>query len=413
MIENFDLLLNKYAKLIVSKGLNIQKNGLLLINSPVKCSYFARKVAEAAYKSGASDVFINYSDEDFTKIRLENASLETVSTIPNYEVEKFDYYISKGASVFAISASNPELLKGIDSKKISASIQNRSKALKKVYSDKLMNNENAWCIVSIPTEEWAKKIFNDESTANAVEKLWDAIFKIMRLHEEDPIKAWENHSNNLKNKIHFFNDHKFKKVHIKNSLGTDLTVELPKGHIFCGGSEFTKNGIEFIANMPTEEIFTMPKRDGVNGIVYASKPLNYNGTLIEDFSLKFENGKVIDCNAKEGEDALKELINTDEGSKYLGELAFVPYDSPISNSNILFYNTLYDENASCHLALGEAYPSCIENGEEMSKEELNKAGANTSLTHVDFMFGTSDLSIIGIDKDDNEISIFKDGNFAF
>lgn len=413
MNKNFDLLLKNYANLIVKKGLNIQKDGLLIINSPIKCDYFARKVAEAAFKIGAKDVFINYSDEDFSKIRLQNASLETVSEIPDFEVEKYNYYISRGASVFAISASNPELLKDVDPKKISSSVQARSKALKEVYSDKLMSNENAWCIVSIPTKEWAMKVFNDVSSKEAVELLWNSIFDIMRLTSEDPIKSWDIHLNNIKKHLEFFNKNNFKYLKMKNSLGTDLKVELPLNHIWCGGSEFTKGGVEFIANMPTEEIFTTPKRDGVNGIVYASKPLNYNGTLINDFNITFKDGEIVNFDAKEGLEALRELINTDEGSKYLGEVALVPYNSPISNSNILFYNTLYDENASCHLAIGEAYPSCIKDGENLSKEELLKIGSNVSLTHVDFMFGTSDLEIIGVTYDDTTIEIFKDGNYAF
>ncbi|MGL5479793.1 MAG: aminopeptidase, partial [Clostridium sp.] len=219
--------------------------------------------------------------------------------------------------------------------------------------------------------------------------------------------------NNIKKHLEFFNKNNFKYLKMKNSLGTDLKVELPLNHIWCGGSEFTKGGVEFIANMPTEEIFTTPKRDGVNGIVYASKPLNYNGTLINDFNITFKDGEIVNFDAKEGLEALRELINTDEGSKYLGEVALVPYNSPISNSNILFYNTLYDENASCHLAIGEAYPSCIKDGENLSKEELLKIGSNVSLTHVDFMFGTSDLEIIGVTYDDTTIEIFKDGNYAF
>ncbi|MGL5479095.1 MAG: aminopeptidase, partial [Clostridium sp.] len=240
MNKNFDLLLKNYANLIVKKGLNIQKDGLLIINSPIKCDYFARKVAEAAFKIGAKDVFINYSDEDFSKIRLQNASLETVSEIPDFEVEKYNYYISRGASVFAISASNPELLKDVDPKKISSSVQARSKALKEVYSDKLMSNENAWCIVSIPTKEWAMKVFNDVSSKEAVELLWNSIFDIMRLNSEDPIKSWDIHLNNIKKHLEFFNKNNFKYLKMKNSLGTDLKVELPLNHIWCGGSEFTK-----------------------------------------------------------------------------------------------------------------------------------------------------------------------------
>lgn len=412
MINNFDNMIEKYADLIVKKGLNIQKDGLLFINSPIECASFARKVSEKAYKAGAKDVYINYGDENFSKIRFENASMETLKNVPSFEVEKYLYYQREGASFLSISASNPELLKDIDSKKVAAFSQSRSIALKDYYA-KVMNNENAWCVVSLPTVAWAKKVFPDLSEEKAVEALWEAIFKIVRVDLEDPNTEWTNHSNNLKEKIKSFKKYNFKTLKYSNSLGTDLEIELPEGHIWCGGSDFTSKGLEFIANIPTEEIFTLPKKTGVNGIVYSTKPLNHSGTLITDFSLTFKDGKIVDFTAKEGYYALKELIETDEGSHYLGEVALVPYDSPISNSNILFYNTLFDENASCHLAIGRAYGSCIEGGEQMSEEELEKHGVNDSLQHVDFMVGSKDLNIIGITHSGEEIQVFKDGNFTF
>lgn len=246
----------------------------------------------------------------------------------------------------------------------------------------------------------------------AIKKLWENIFNIVRIDKEDPIKAWEDHLNNLANKVNFLNDQKLTKLYYK-SKDTDLTIELPKGHIWCGGGEYNKNKTYFVANMPTEEVFTLPLKTGVNGIVKSTKPLNYSGNLINNFTLKFENGKVIDFSAEEGYETLKKLIETDDGSCYLGEVALVPFHSPISDSNIVFYNTLFDENASCHLALGEAYPTCIENGDNMTKEELEKAGANNSLTHVDFMIGSSDLSIIGENSKGEKIEIFKNGDWAF
>ncbi|WP_297629614.1 aminopeptidase [uncultured Clostridium sp.] len=412
MIKDFNLMLEKYAELIVKKGLNIQKDGLLFINSPIECAEFSRMISEKAFKIGAKDVYINYGDENFSKIKFENASIETLQEVPSFEVEKYLYYQRKGASFLSISASNPELLKDIDSKKVSAASASRSIALKEYY-EKVMNNENAWCVVSIPSKAWARKVFSTLSEDEAVDALWETIFKIVRVDLENPVDAWAKHSNSLKENIKFFEKYNFKTLKYKNSLGTDLEIELPKDHIWCGGSDVTSSGVEFIANIPTEEIFTLPLKTGVNGIVYSTKPLNHNGTLINEFSLTFKDGRIVDFTAKEGYDALKELIETDEGSHYLGEVALVPYDSPISNSNILFYNTLFDENASCHLAIGRAYGSCIKGGETMSDEELEANGVNDSLNHVDFMVGSKDLNIVGYTYDGVEVQVFKDGNFAF
>lgn len=411
-MNNFENLLKKYANLVVSKGVNLQKDRLLFINSPIECSSFARLLAKEAFKIGAKDVYINYSDELFTRVRFENATVETLSNVPQYEIDKYNYFVDNGASFISISASDPSLFKGIDSKKISSSSKAKSIALRN-YSDKLMNNENAWCVISLPTKAWASKVFKDISEDEAINKLWDAIFSVMRLNSEDPNKAWQNHCDNLKENIKKLQDYNFEKLIFKNSLGTNLELELAPNHIWSGGSEFTKDSVEFIANMPTEEIFTTPKRDGINGVVYSTKPLNYGGNLINNFSFTFKDGKIIDFTAEEGFDSLKELLDTDDGARYLGEVALVPYDSPISNSNILFYNTLFDENASCHLAVGKAYPSCIKGGEDMNDEELLNASSNISLTHVDFMIGSKDLDILGITQDGKEIQVFKDGNFAF
>ncbi|NFH80565.1 aminopeptidase [Clostridium botulinum] len=405
-------LLRKYAKLTVNKGVNLQKDGILVINSPIECYDFARLMAEEGYNSGAKDVYINYSDASFNKIKLINSSKEILSEVYGFERDKYDYFVENNASFISISASDPDLLKGVDSSKISAYQKSRNIALKN-YRNKCSSNKNAWCIVSIPTEGWAKKVFPNVSVEEATEKLWDVIFSIMRLKENDPIEAWNKHTETLSNKVQKLNNDRFKYLKFKNSLGTDLTIELVNNHLWCGGADKCENGgFDFIANMPTEEVFSTPKYDGVNGVVFSSKPLSYCGNIINDFSLTFKDGKVIDCSAKEGLDVLKELLNTDEGSKHLGEVALVPYDSPISNSNIIFYNTLYDENASCHLALGSSYSSCIKNGESMSEDELFKLGCNKSLSHVDFMIGTKDTSIIGIKEDGTEVQIFKDGNWA-
>ena len=257
-----------------------------------------------------------------------------------------------------------------------------------------------------------KKVFSDLSDIEAVEKLWENIFKIVRVDKDNPVEAWNEHLNNLQKKVDFLNIKKFKKLHYL-SKDTDLSIELPEKHIWAGGGELNSKKTYFVANMPTEEVFTLPLKTGVNGKVKSTKPLNYSGNLIDNFILTFKDGKIVDFSAEKGYETLKKLIETDEGSHYLGEVALVPYDSPISNSNIIFYNTLFDENASCHLALGEAYPICIEGGSEMNSEELEKAGANNSLTHVDFMIGSPNLDITGETKDGVIIQIFKNGNWAF
>jgi aminopeptidase len=302
-------------------------------------------------------------------------------------------------------------MKDINPERISKASKVRSLALKE-YIERKMSGKNSWCVASIPTKAWAKKVFPNVSEEEAIEKLWEAIFRVVRIDVDDPAVSWDKHNNNLRINTDYLNSNEFKYMHFKNSLGTDLKIELPENHIWFSGSRYTTEGIEYIPNVPTEEIFTLPKKTCVNGTVVSSMPLSYNGSIIEDFSLTFNNGKIVDFNAKQGYEELKKLIETDEGSHYLGEVALVPYNSPISILNILFYNTFLDENASCHLAIGAAYP-CIKNVENMSNEERESLGINDSLVHVDFMIGTKDLEIMGFTKAQKEIPIFKNGNFAF
>lgn len=409
---NNENLLKKYAKLAIYQGVNVQKDQILVISSPIECAEFTRMLVEEAYLKGAKEVVVQWNDELTSKLKYQYSPIEVFENVPEWVKESRLSYAKEGACFLSISASDPELLKDIDPKKI-ATFRKAASISSREFSSRLMSNENAWSIVSIPTAGWAKKVFPNLSEEEAIAKLWDAIFKIVRVDSEDPVAAWEEHKNTLKNNMDFLNSRRFKSLHFENSLGTDLVIELPEKHLWAGGADFTQNGIEFIANMPTEEIFSMPKKTGVNGKVVSSMPLNYGGNLINNFSLIFKNGKVVDFTAEEGYETLKNILDTDEGAKYLGEVALVPYDSPISNSNIIFFNTLYDENASCHLAFGKAYSSCIKDGEKMSEEELEKEGANDSLTHIDFMIGTKDLKITGTTYDDEEIKIFVDGNWAF
>jgi len=405
-------LLEKYALLLIKTGINIQKDQTLVINSPIECASFARVLSEIAYAEGAREVVMNWRDELSSKIKFMHAPEEVFEEYPDWQRDFYLSNVRKEAAFLSISASDPELMKEVNPERMAKSNKAASNAIKE-YRDRLMSNKNVWCVASVPTISWAKKVFPRLSEDEAVEKLWNSIFKTVRVDTIDPVASWETHKTNLKKSMDFLNGNNFKYLQYRNALGTDLKIELPENHLWLGGSDYTPEGIEFIANMPTEEVFTLPKKAGVNGIVVSSKPLNYNGNLIEEFSLTFKDGKIVDFKAEKGCDILKSIIETDEGSHYLGEVALVPHDSPISNSNILFYNTLFDENASCHLAIGKAYPVCIKNGENLSDEELIKSGVNDSTVHVDFMVGSEDLEIIGITADGKEVPVFKNGNFAF
>ena len=407
-----DKMLDKYAQLVVCTGVNLQTGQELIINSPIECADFARRVARAGFAAGARDVAIKWSDEKMARIRLDNAELEVFGEFPKWRHDMFMEYIEKGAAVISIHASDPEIFSGADSEKLLLNQRTAGKALLE-YRQKLMSNELRWCVVSIPTSSWAAKVFPEVSKEQAVELLWKAIFKTVRIEADNqPVDEWKRHTEYLKRASDFMNSSRFKALEYSNSLGTRLTVKLPEGHIWAGGAELAADGVSFVANMPTEEIYTLPDRDGADGVVYAAKPLVYHGQVIEDMVLTFEKGKVIEAKASRGQEALDELLATDEGACHLGEVALVPYDSPISNTGVLFYNTLFDENAACHLAFGKAYPTCIENGDQLDSVELVKRGVNDSLVHEDFMIGTSDMCIIGIKADGTRVQVFENGNFV-
>lgn len=409
-MENFQDLLQKYAELAVKIGVNIQKDQTLVINTPIEAKEYARALSKEAYRAGARNVIINWSDEQSTLIKFLDAPDEAFKEYPKYLADGKADLAEKGAAFISIAASNPDLFKDVDPNRISTYNKTASLALKK-YREYMMASRVAWLVVSVPTEDWAKKVFNDLEGEEAVEKLWEKIFKITRIDKNDPVEAWREHLNNLESRVKFLNNKNFKKLHFKSKV-TDLEVELPKGHLWAGGGEENTKGTYFVANMPTEEVFTMPLKTGVNGVVKNTKPFNYSGSLVDNFTLTFKDGKVVDFTAEQGYETLEKLIGTDEGASYLGEVALVPDDSPISNMDTIFYNTLFDENASCHLALGMAYPTCIENGGDMNSEELKEKGANDSLIHEDFMIGSPDMNIFGETMDGKQIQIFKDGNWA-
>lgn len=407
-----DKKLEQYARLVVKTGVNIKENQILVINAPIECAAFARMIASAAYAAGARDVIVSWNDEILSKIRFTAAPEEVFDEFPEWRKDLYISYARQGAAFVSIAASDPELLKEVKPDRI-ARVQKASAMALKEYRERMMSNKNPWCVVSIPTKAWAKKVFPALTEDAAVDQLWDAILKTVRIDgTNDPVKAWQLHQATLEKSKNFMNDCNFKSLMYKNSLGTDLTIELPDGHVWISGAEHTPDGRAFIANMPTEEVFTLPNRNGVNGKVVSSKPLNYHGNLIENFTLTFKEGKVVAYMAEKGQEILQKLLEADDSSSYLGEVALVPHNSPISNLNILFYNTLFDENASCHLALGKAYPTCIKDGDTMSKEQLEKRGVNDSLIHEDFMIGTADLQITGIKQNGEAVVIFKDGNFV-
>lgn len=406
-----ELLIDKLANLSVQVGANVQKDQVVVVNGSTESKEIVRKVVEHAYKAGAKEVIVNWRDDYTGKMAVEYQSIETLQEVPQYAIERFKYFVDKGACVISIVSPIPGINKDLDPHKQQAQAIASSKALN-FYREHMMGNRSQWTIIAASNPVWAKKVFPDKEENEAVEALWEAIFKASRVTENnDPVNEWNEHNQRLIKHNQILNDYQFKSLHFKNSIGTDMTIELVENHVWSGGQELGTNGVTFNPNIPTEENFTMPLKTGVNGKVVATKPLDYQGNLIDGFWLEFKDGKVINYDAKEGKNSLKNLIEFDEGSSYLGEVALIGYDSPISQSNILFFNTLFDENASCHLALGRAYPMNIKGGTEMSKEELESRGYNNSMAHVDFMFGSKDLDIIGETKDGKKVQIFKEGNF--
>ena len=411
-MTNIEKNMEKLADLVVKKGVNVQKGQPVLLRCPVERADFARLVAKKAYERGAVEVVMQWSDDPLTLMRFENAPVEHFEEVPDWMVQRTKYYMEKGACVISVAATDPELLKDVDPKKI-ATWSKAFSAANKENMKYTMNDLNSWCVVSVPTVGWAKRVFPDVSEDEAMEKLWNAIFYTTRTDQDDPVSAWDEHIGIMDRHAAVLNERQYKKLHYKNSLGTDLEVELPENHIWISGGSENAKGDVFIANMPTEEVFTLPKRTGVNGKLYSTKPLNMSGNLVDEMVFTFENGKVVDYDAKVGKQHLTDLFDVDENARYLGEVALVPYDSPISNSGLLFYNTLFDENASCHFAFGKAYPTCIKGGVDLSDEELLEIGVNDSLIHEDFMVGSKDLEITGELPNGEVEYIFKDGNWAF
>ncbi len=405
-------LLRKYAKLLVVMGVNIQKGQDLNVYSSVEQASFVSLIVEEAYKAGARKVRVHFYDEAINKLDSLYQSEEALSSVEVYEKAELDYRVEHLPARLYITSDDPDGMKGIDQKKM-AKVRRTRYPILKPYLDKVENKEQ-WCIAGASSYAWAKKIFPDLTPAKAKEKLWEAILYTSRVTEGDPIENWKEHNKNLSSRCDYLNSLHLKELHYKSSNGTSLKVGLIDDCLFEGGKEKTLgSNIIFNPNIPSEECFSSPKRGMAEGIVYATKPLSYQGELIEDFSVRFENGSVVEVKAKKGEELLRKMVSMDEGASYLGEVALIPYNSPINNTGILFYETLFDENASCHLALGAGFTNLIKDYEKYTLEELKAKGINDSMIHVDFMIGSKDMNIVGITKENKEVQIFKDGEWAF
>lgn len=401
----------KYAELILKKGLNIKAGECFTLLVQEETLPLAREIVKQAYQLGVKDIIYLFSDDDMTLSRYLYAKDAAFEEHPKFKVDYAEKYLKAGYHRLALITANPELLKQVNPKRLDKWQVVTSKANKKIRKY-TMENIVKWTVVAAASPAWAQSVFPNLDENKAVEKLWENIFAACRLNADDPLSAWKEHDKNLKKYSKFLNKAQFKKL-IYKAPGTDLEVGLVENHIWQGGSGKSKDGVSFFANIPTEEIFSMPHANKVNGTIKATKPLVALGNTIEDFSFTLKDGKIVDYDAKKGKDILKTLLSTDEGALHFGEVAIVPDDSPISNTGILFKNTLFDENASCHFAFGAAYADTVVDGDKLTSSQKKKIGMNESMTHVDFMVGGPELSIVGVDANGKEVQLLKNGNWAF
>lgn len=410
-LPNFDNLLKKYARLITETGVNVQKGQTIVLQIAVEQAPLARAITEEAYNLGAGEVIVQWTDDAIQKQFLLHADQKYLETVPTYKVDQINDWIDREVSRINIVSSNPDALAGVDPERV---------ALHQAVSGKSMlelrkmtqANKISWVVAAASGADWAAMVFPDLTTKEEqVDALWDQIFKTTRVYEEDPVAAWQKHDALLTSKAEELNKEQFTALHY-TAPGTDLTIGLPENHIWEGPGSHNARGNLFMANMPTEEVFTAPNSRRVDGYISSTRPLSYAGTTISGMTFTFKDGQVVDFSAEKGQEVLARLLDTDEGAKRLGEVALVPDPSPISQSGLVFYNTLFDENASNHLALGSAYAFNIENGTAMSEEELSAAGLNRSQTHVDFMVGSAQMNIDGIKKDGSIVPVFRNGDWA-
>lgn len=410
MASQFEKQLEQYAELIVRVGLNLRAGQKLSVRAPVEGAPLARLVAASAYRAGARLVDVLYSDEQVTLARHKYAPRDSFTEFPVYRAQALAEYAKNGDAMVSIVGEDPDLLKDQDQELVGLSLKTAMTHARN-YQDYTSKNNNNWLVVAMPIPSWAAKVYPNLPKEDAVQKLWQAVFEVTRINNGDAVELWKEHVRQLRARREFLNKKKYTALHYR-APGTDITIGLPEDHIWFGGDVRAANGIDFIPNMPTEEVFTLPHRDRVDGTIRATLPLSEGGLLIDDFSLTFKDGKVVDFTAKKGHEVLQSILDTDEGARRLGEVALVPQSSPVAASKMMFYNTLFDENASCHLALGRAYPFTMEGGTAMTNDQFGAAGGNVSLVHVDFMVGSDALDIDAIAADGSVEPLFRQGEWV-
>lgn len=404
--------LKKYANLIARCGVNIQKGQDVIITAELDQPEFVKMLVEECYRAGAAKVSVDWSYQPLTRLNVKYCSEKVLGTLEDWQIKKWEHQRDTLPCKIYLMSENPDGLSGINQKKYAGAMASRQRTIKPIRS--AMENKYQWCIAAVPGKEWAKKVFPQEKRASvAVEKLWEAILSTSRI-DDNPIEAWRLHNEELSERCEYLNSLGIKELRYKANNGTSLRVGLLPDALFMAGGEKTLGrGVYFNPNIPSEEVFTSPRRGDADGIVYSSKPLSYGGQLIDKFWLKFESGKVTEIGAEENEELLREIISMDEGASYLGECALVPYSSPVRESGLLFYNTLFDENAACHLALGKGFTNVLKDYDKYTEQEAHERGINDSIIHEDFMIGTADMSIEGVLEDGRTVAILKDGEWAF
>lgn len=402
--------LETYAQLVVEVGVNVQKGHTIVLSVSVDQAPLARLITEKAYALGAAEVIVQWTDDAIQRSFLTHAEDDRLAIVPQYKVDQVDDWLAKGASRISVVSTDPGAFASVAGDRVATYQAASGKALLNLRKAS-QANKISWTVVAAAGVEWAQRVFPDKSPEKAQEALWDQIFQTTRVYESNPVEAWKNHDELLRKKANELNAEQFDALHY-TAPGTDLTIGLPSGHIWEGAGSFNSRGEKFMANMPTEEVFTAPDANRVDGYISSTKPLSYGGTILSGMQFTFKDGKVIDYSAEQGQETLASLLSIDEGAKHLGEVALVPNQSPISQSGLTFFNTLFDENASNHLALGAAYAFSVTGGTEMTEEELKQAGLNRSQTHVDFMVGSSHMNIDGIKKDGSRVPIFRNGEWA-
>ena len=403
--------LQKYAQLLARVGLNVQKGQTVFVEAALDQPDFVTMVVEECYKAGAAEVYVDWSHQPVAKINSNYRTLESLSNLAPWAKAKWEFKAQNYSCRLWIESEDPDGMKGADQEKLSKARQAMYPQIKPFRM--ALENKHQWCIAAVPGKAWAKKVFPNLPEDEAMEAMWKVILHTSRADGDDPVAAWQAHNEDLDKRCAYLNGLGLKYLEYKSANGTDLKVELLEDGIFAGGNEKTLQGRVFNPNMPTEEVFTSPKAGAAEGIVYSTKPLSYMGELIENFSMRFEGGRVVEVKAEKGEELLKKMVSMDEGAARLGECALIPYDSPINESGVLFYNTLFDENASCHFAVGHGFNECLKGFENLTDEQCKEKGINDSMIHVDFMIGSRDMSIVGVTKGGKRVQIFENGNWAF